>query len=489
MDVKERQDTLKTTAVVGGGQIVIIIAGILKTKIAAIFLGPSGIGLINIFTTIIELIRSITSCGLPLSGVRAISHAASFQSQNRLKFTTSIFFKWIRIASVFGFLGTIILAYPLSLYIFKSTYFFWSIVELSIAVLFNILASGFQTNLQGRREMGLLVKGNIVASIFGAAISVLFFYLFGKKGIVAGLVFSSAINFIACFYYNKKLNEHIYYCIKTLRTIPHAKDMLKVGFFMVVVSVFDQTMGLILRTFITNKIGTDGLGLFSAANTLAGMYLTVILTSLSSDYFPKLSALIDNKDLNLAVNLQLNIVVLLASPIIITMVGFSDIVIRILYTSKFVGANYILQWQLLGDYFKIIAWPCGFIFLAKGLGRLFTLYSISSTLIYFLIIVGGWKFLQLKTIGLGFFISQFFGLIFIYWYCYKKYSIKINFDNLKIILIMGILLICIYFIHHYINHPFNYFFSSIPIIASMFIAFKSLKSSLPIFDKIKRVFK
>ena len=216
--------------------------------------------------------------------------------------------------------------------------------------------------------------------------------------------------------------------------------MIKIGFFTIVVSLFDQAMGLGLRAFIADKANVEGVGLFTAANTIATMYLSVVLGALASDYYPKLSSIHqDNEKLHTTVNSQLYIVLLLASPIIIGMVGFADIAIRLLYSAKFIGAVSILKWQIIGDFFKIISWPCGFVFLAKGYGKLYVSYSISYTIIYISIVYFGWDYLGFVGIGLAFFIAQFMSVLFTYIYSYYKFGIHINKSNLYVIGVFSLL--------------------------------------------------
>ena len=73
----------KNTRLFGASQIVTMIARLFSNKIAAIFLGPTGIGIIGLLGNILGLIYSITNLGIASSSVREI--ALEDQESNKLK--------------------------------------------------------------------------------------------------------------------------------------------------------------------------------------------------------------------------------------------------------------------------------------------------------------------------------------------------------------------------------------------------------------------
>lgn len=438
----ESKDALKATGTVGGGQVINILISLVRTKVVAIILGTAGVGVIGILTTATDVIRNFSSFGLPFSGVRDISIANGNGNEIEVSRIVKIFNKWILISAIIGSVITLLFCYPLSLFLFNNNAYTVEIAFLSVLIFFSTLSAGYQAVMQGKRAILMMSKVTIVANLFGTIISVFLYFIFKEKGIVPSLIVMGLINFVVSRYFYKRLLILDYKKIKLSESWSSAKGMIRIGLFTIVVSIFDQIVGLGMRAFIADKSGIDGVGLFTAANTIATMYLSIVLSSMASDYYPKLSAIHeDNNKLAQSVNAQLYIVLLLASPIIIGMVGFAELAINILYSSKFMGAVSVLKWQVIGDFFKIIAWPCGFVFLAKGLGKLYVFISISYTVIYMAIVYFGWNYLGFLGIGLSFFIAQFLSMIFTYFYSNVKYKIVITSSNLKVIAIFSLLLI------------------------------------------------
>lgn len=60
-DKKAYKDSLKATSLFGGVQIINILILLVKSKIVAMLLGPSGMGIYGLFTQTEAMIRSSTS--------------------------------------------------------------------------------------------------------------------------------------------------------------------------------------------------------------------------------------------------------------------------------------------------------------------------------------------------------------------------------------------------------------------------------------------
>src|SRR5947207_2017819 len=67
---KSYGDILKSSALIGGSAAISMVFGIIRTKVMALLLGPSGIGLIGVYNSISELARGIAGLGIKSSGVR-----------------------------------------------------------------------------------------------------------------------------------------------------------------------------------------------------------------------------------------------------------------------------------------------------------------------------------------------------------------------------------------------------------------------------------
>ena len=61
---------LRTSALMGGAQVVVLLVGFARTKIIALVLGAQGVGLIGIFNAFSGNVSTLAGWGLGTSGVR-----------------------------------------------------------------------------------------------------------------------------------------------------------------------------------------------------------------------------------------------------------------------------------------------------------------------------------------------------------------------------------------------------------------------------------
>src|SRR4051812_39072764 len=60
---------LKSTALIGGSSVVNIAFGIVRAKAMAVLLGPSGVGLMGLYSSVAEVTQSLAGMGIQSSGV------------------------------------------------------------------------------------------------------------------------------------------------------------------------------------------------------------------------------------------------------------------------------------------------------------------------------------------------------------------------------------------------------------------------------------
>ena len=80
---------LKSSALIGGSTVVNIGLGIVRTKAMAVLLGPAGVGLMGIYSSIADLARTIAGMGINSSGVRQIAEAAGTGDTERIARTVT----------------------------------------------------------------------------------------------------------------------------------------------------------------------------------------------------------------------------------------------------------------------------------------------------------------------------------------------------------------------------------------------------------------
>jgi PST family polysaccharide transporter len=126
---------------------------------------------------------------------------------------------------------------------------------------------------------------------------------------------------------------------------------------------------------------------------------------MGADFYPRLTAVAsDDITVNRLVNEQAEVGLLLALPGIVFTLAFAPLILKIFYSAKFLTANDVLSWYILGIFLRVICWPLGFIILAKGKGMLFFWTEAIANGLYISLAWWGVLFFGLVGVGIAFFI-------------------------------------------------------------------------------------
>jgi PST family polysaccharide transporter len=165
--------------------------------------------------------------------------------------------------------------------------------------------------------------------------------------------------------------------------VEEAGALLKLGLAFMCSEVLTNGAAYAIRTILSNTSGLEAAGLYQSAYALGGLYIGLILRAMGSDFYPRLTGVADNHaDCNRLVNEQAQIGLLLAGPGVIATLTFAPLVIALFYYRTFAGAVEPLRWICLGMALRVIAWPMGYIVLAKGLRAIFLGTEIVATVVH-----------------------------------------------------------------------------------------------------------
>ena len=97
------------------------------------------------------------------------------------------------------------------------------------------------------------------------------------------------------------------------------------------------------------------------------------------------------------------------------MLGLAPWVIRLLYSAAFDPAIEILRWQLLGDIFKVMSWPLGFVLLAAGAGKTFIVTESLGMGVFVLGVLVGLPLIGVTATGMAFLALYLAYLPLVWW--------------------------------------------------------------------------
>lgn len=396
MNVKNK-NILKTMTLFGGVEGLNLLLGLLRAKLAAMLLGPAGIGLNGIYNEAREFIHTTTNLGMDQSGTREIAKAQDVSDKDAAVILTR---SWILMFAVLGTLFTLVFALPLSWMLFSDSDHVWQIMLLSPAVGFSTVTCGEHTVLRGMQRLRALAFVSVLSVVIGIVTTVPCYYLWGLEGIIPGIVFSTfcimLMNMSVSYHYSKPVftmsREHL----------NRGQKMISIGVSFMLAGLVAHAAMLFIQSVLNRIGGLDSVGFYNAAYSICFTYTGIIFASLSQDYFPRLSAVFSNKAERIdSVKRQALITFALSLPIAALMFLTMPWLIPLLLSDEFLPIVTIAQYAVLTLPFRAIYLPLAYLPLAAGDSKL---YFGMETLSYLIMVGGvltGYHFFGMPGLGYG----------------------------------------------------------------------------------------
>ena len=394
---------LKSSAIIGGSSVINLGFGIVRTKILALLLGPSGVGLIGLFNSICGLVGTLAGMGINSSGVRQIAESVGSGDTRRIALTVVALKRLALILGLAGAFFLLLFCGAIGRLTFGDDNHASSVALLSLAVLFGTVSAGQSALVQGMRRVGDLARLSVLGAFFGTVLSIPIVYFLRENGVALFLVVVAGMGIVTSWWYARKIKiEPIELPWSELGG--HAAELLKLGFAFMAGGMMTMGTNYLIRVLIVRKLGVDDAGYYQAAWALSGLYVGFILNAMGADFYPRLTAVAsDHSGCNRIVNEQTEIGLLVAVPGILATLAFAPLVIYGFYSSSFEPSIDLLRWTCLGMLLRVASWPMGFIMLAKGARVLFIVTETISNVVYIGLVWAGLSLLGLLGTGVAFF--------------------------------------------------------------------------------------
>lgn len=402
------REIFRSSAIIGATQVIITLLGVARNKIIALTVGSAGLGLVGMYVSITGLVGAVSGLGLNNSGVRHIAEAAGQGKRDEIAKAALVL---RRITLVLGAMATLFvatLAVPISDFVFRSREHATGVLIISLILLFDGVANAQKALLQGLRHLRQLAICQIIGALCGTMASGILVWIFRRRGVPPFLLAFSLAGVLASTWYSRQLRlEHPR--ISWRETLLRARGLLSLGSAFMISSLLMVGVDFVIKAAILRSVGVQGLGLYQATWTLSSVYVTVILSAMGADFYPRLTALAhDNLATNRLVNEQMEMGLLLAVPGILGTLTFAPWILSVFYTAEFAPAATVIRWQILGIALRVISWPPAFIQLAKGRARVFIITELAFFLAQLGLTIVGLRLWGLEGVGAAFAFAYLF---------------------------------------------------------------------------------
>lgn len=367
-DNNSYKHTLKYASLFGGVQGLNVLIGVVRNKFAALILGPAGMGLAALCNSAVTLISTMSSMGMSMSGVKGVSEVYGDDGGDAAKLALTV--KLVRslglVLALTGMVLCVLLSPVLSRMIFNGGDHVWEVIALAPVVGMTTVMTGELSVMKGARMLGDIARLSVINVVAAVIVSVPLFYFYGMNGIIPSmllLTFSqmSVTLWHSCkrFPWRVSLNGSF---------LSRGKGIVRLGIAFVMAGVMGTGSDFLVRQFLNERGTLDAVGLFNAGYMLTVVYGGLVFSAMETDYFPRLSAIKDGCRAELAdvVNKQIEVSLILVSPMLVVFVFFLPVIVPLLFSGKFTSAVPMAQVTVLAMYLRALRLPMSYIPLAKS---------------------------------------------------------------------------------------------------------------------------
>lgn len=287
---------LKTSSITGGSSVINILIGLLRTKALAILLGPSGIGLVGLYISLMSTATNIASMGIgTVIGTRQVAEAIGKENDEALAVVRRAMFWGVLILATTGALVVWSLREILAVYVLGSIEHTQMVGWLALGVALSVASASQGALIQGMCRIGDMAKLSVYGSILNTVLDIGLLWQWGSVALWAFILIVPLFNFLLGHLYVSRLPKTKTVDISLQDLSAQWKILLRLGLPLMGAGLISTLVQLWIRVSVSNQLGLEAVGHFQAAWTISMQYISFVLGAMAADYYPRLTAVIHDK--------------------------------------------------------------------------------------------------------------------------------------------------------------------------------------------------
>ncbi len=420
---KSYQHVLKYTGLFGGVQGLIILIGLVRNKAMALLLGAGGMGFASLMSSMQNFASQCTNLGVNFGAVPRLSEYFEQGNYQRLHYYIMVIRLWSMIAAVLGLLFCLAISPFVDRWSFTwgNHTLHYAILGFSVAMM--ALTGGETAILKATRRLGSLARIQIYTAIASVVLSLPLYYYWRHSGIVPAILLISFATMTATICYSYRCYPFRLTFRKSL--LVDGVSMIRLGVAFVLAVAIGSATEMFIRSFLNVEGGMEDVGLYNAAYMITITYAGMVFSAMETDYFPRLSAVA--KDIvatNETVNKQMEVSLLLLSPMLVALLMMLPVLIPLLFSNEFLPVVAMAQVSVLAMYFKVLTMPVAYITLARSRSLAFLFLESSYYLALVLAIVFGFRYWGIYGTGVAIVVAHVCEYVIIWSFAYHQYGYR-----------------------------------------------------------------
>lgn len=369
-----KTDLFKTSFWNGLATIIKMATGLISNKIVAVYLGPSGVALLGQFTNFTGIAGGIAGMGLSRGITKYIAEYSTDEIKRKKILSTGL--KTLLLGT---FVTSIIISIGADFFcknIFNDKKYVSLFYVFSLTLLLFALNGFILAVLNGYKEFKKIISINIISSFIGMITSIILVINYGIFGALLGTILSVSLVVFVTFFFVARTKSFKIVNFTAKFDLPAFRNLSKYTL-MAFTSMFAVTyIQLMIRTYIINHLSIVDAGYWQGVNKISDIYLSIITTTLSIYYLPRLSEINNNNDLKIEIfrGYKFLLPLTIISSLIIFI--FRNFIIDTLYSPAFRPMEQLFLFQLIGNVFQVCSLLISFLMVAKAMTKTYIITEL-----------------------------------------------------------------------------------------------------------------
>ena len=427
----EYNGILKYAGLFGGVQGLVSLITLFKVSIVSRLLGPVGVGIVDVYNRSTELGKKATDLGISYSAVQAISEQrGKCDDSNTVEYAVKVVRSWALWLSILGTFLFFFMAPLLSRWSFEGDITYTNMFRmLSLTVGCSALMGGEVAVLKGGGMIGRVAWYQLLSAVTMLMITVPCYYFWGFAGIIPSLLLTAiGLLGVACWHSFKVFPYRVAFFSR--RVIVDGLYIIRQGLNYTLAGLLNSGAYYLISIYLFTHGNEGEVGCYSYGTLLISYISMLVFAALDNEFFPRLSAV--NKDKghsNRLVNNQVEVLMVLITPLVICFSVCLPLVPHLLLDIEFLPLVTMSQWGVTGLFFKAMMLPTAYLCLSKRDSKIFLLQEIISYTFMVAIMIVGFVRYGLPGLGAGILLSGIFDWLTVWiisFFCYGfRYSNRV----------------------------------------------------------------
>ena len=370
------------TVLNGIAQFVKAISSLIINKVIVVLLGSPALLFVGNLKSVFTILQQISGAGVYEGAVKYLSGEYKDRQTFILQACLSLMLVGFFISTALYFILYDQILNLLQLGENDRNLIPWLTGGIVLSLLCFVFHTLMQSFFHGLKSYKIIVQSTLISALLTLGVSTALIYYTNKLGLVLSVFVPSVIMLLTYWFHIRK-SWHFGQMLfgKPFRLFVF-KPVLSFTLMSAVAAMVFPSVLIVIRSLLVEHSGVELASYWEGYSRLSIFMSGLAISSISLYYLPKLVEANTGQEMLRVVFWGVKFLFVVAFPAMLLIFWFGNDIIPLLYASSFLETIFLLKWELLGTFLKLLSFTVSFIMIAKKLTIVFILSELISGLLF-----------------------------------------------------------------------------------------------------------